>query len=75
VLLLSAVLTAGYLLSIVIRGFFPGEEAAREALPPSEPGWAMRIPMLILAALCLLGGMFPGAILEATQSIAAAVVH
>ena len=62
VLLISALLTAGYLMPIVIRGFFPGEDAP--ALPACEPGWGMRGPLILLTALMVLLGMFPGALIS-----------
>ena len=74
VLLISAVLTAGYLFSIVIRGFFPGSDVPREAIQKAEPTWVMLAPMMVLAAACLLIGMFPTALANLAQAIAAAVM-
>lgn len=56
VLLISALLTAGYLLPITVSGFFPGEDAV---LPEKndEGGWAMVGPIWILAGLTLLLGL------------------
>lgn len=58
VLLLSALLTAGYLLSITIRAFFPGEDVLRPER--KEANWRMLVPMLLLAAAIVLLGIFPG---------------
>ena len=74
VLLLSAILTAGYLLSIVIRGFFPGQDAVPEDLTPAEPSWLMLVPMAVLASLCLLLGMFPSALFSFVSVIASALI-
>ena len=74
VLLVSAILTAGYLFSIVIRGFFPGNEIKREDLPKAEPTLVMLAPMIVLAALCLLLGMFPTALTGFVSGIAAGVI-
>lgn len=74
VLLVSAVLTAGYLFSIVIRGFFPGAGAPREALPKAEPTYVMLLPMMLLAALCLLLGMFPAALTGLASAIASGLM-
>ena len=74
VLLISAILTAGYLFSIVIRGFFPGHEVKREDLPKAEPTWIMLAPMAVLAGLCLLLGMFPGALTSFVSGIAATLL-
>lgn len=74
VLLISAVLTAGYLFSIVIRGFFPGNDVSRDSLVKAEPTWVMLAPMMLLAALCLLMGMFPTALTDLAAAIASVVV-
>lgn len=59
VLLVSALLTAGYLLPITIRGFFPGREFDYERLKKKEPNPAMLLPIIALTALAALSGMFP----------------
>ncbi|MBQ8536478.1 MAG: proton-conducting membrane transporter [Clostridia bacterium] len=74
VLLISAVLTAGYLFSIVIRGFFPGAQVAQESLVKAEPTWVMLAPMMLLAALCLGLGMFPTALTNLAAAIAGLVM-
>ena len=61
ILLLSALLTAGYLLPIVTRGFFPGQDYIAER---REVGRSMLVPMLVLAALTLVLGLFPGGVLR-----------
>ena len=57
-LLISAILTAAYLFTIVIRGCFPGEEA--EIGPRCEAGWRMLLPMFVYAALIVGLGLFSG---------------
>lgn len=71
VLLVSALLTALYLLPIVADGFFPGEDFAPQV---REVGWAMRVPMLVFAAAVLLLGVFSGTVTELLAPIAAALV-
>ncbi len=56
VLLLSALLTAGYLLPISIQGFFPGADAPEAE--GQEAAALMKGPMLILAAAVVLLGLF-----------------
>lgn len=58
VLLISALLTAGYLLPITIDGFFPGENITVPKC--SEGGKKMLIPLIILATLALLFGLISG---------------
>ena len=50
VLLISALLTAIYMLTMVMRGFFPvkgDEENMSEKI--QDPGWQMKLPLFILA--------------------------
>ena len=62
VLLISALLTAGYLLPVTMRGFFPGKNAGEEqqetAVDEEPPGF-MLVPMIILAALTIILGVLP----------------
>ncbi len=64
VLLISALLTAGYLLPLAIDGFFPGSgfdetELASRKLLGKEPSWQMLIPVLVLTAGAVAFGCFP----------------
>ena len=61
VLLVSALLTAGYLLPISFRGFFPGkgEDGERRLYEKCEPTYVMLVPMILLTALMVLLGIFP----------------
>lgn len=70
VLLLSALLTAGYLLPITIQGFFPGEDYDYKHLEKKEPGLFMSIPVLVLTVLSVWMGLFPGALTGLIQEIA-----
>lgn len=62
VLLISALLTAGYLLPVTIRGFFPGEDYHYEAEKIREP-LLMILPIGILTLLVVLLGVCPGEVL------------
>ena len=74
VLLLSALLTAGYLFPPIIRGFFPGADL------PETPGerlhepWQLTVPLIFLAAVCGLLGLFPDLLTSVMQRIAGAVL-
>lgn len=59
VLLVSALLTAGYLLPITIVGFFPGPDFNYDTFKKIEPNWLMTVPLVVLTAGILLIGMFP----------------
>ena len=62
ILLLSALLTAGYLLPISISGFFPGDDHKAEIR--QEAGPLMLAPMLILAISSVLIGFFLNGIIQ-----------
>ena len=64
VLLVSALLTAGYLLPIAIEGFFPGPEFDYEHLEKKDPTSQMLIPIMLLAAFAVLLGVFPNSFVD-----------
>ena len=59
VLLASALLTAGYLVSVVIAAFFPGEEFDYAGLVKKEPNVTMLLPMILFAGIVVILGIFP----------------
>ena len=58
VLMISAFLTAGYLLPIVVDGFFPGEDVDPDSLPKKEPPALMTVPMIALCCVAVILGLF-----------------
>ena len=64
ILLLSALLTAGYLLPITLQGFFPGADYDYGALKKKEPSWLMTVPILVLTILSVVIGLFPGGLIQ-----------
>lgn len=74
VLLLSAILTAAYLLPVSIHGFLPGRDAKLPDLTPVRVGPLMMIPMGLLALLTLLGGMFPDRLLAYLRAVSGLIV-
>ena len=59
VLLVSALLTAGYLLPVTMQGFFPGEEYDASRFAGKEPSYWMLVPLLALAVVTVWIGLFP----------------
>lgn len=68
VLLISALLTAGYLLPLTMKGFFPGEDyeypvrkenKGKLLKSPKEASFLMLVPIVILTVLAVALGMFP----------------
>ena len=66
-------MTAGYLLPIVTRGFFPGRDFDYAGLQKKEPTRYMTVPLMILAALAVLLGIFPGPLTEFIGGVSAAL--
>ena len=69
VLLISALLTAGYLLPISMKGFLPGKEFDYAHLIRKEANLAMLIPVSMLSLLALLLGIFCGPLVQYVEKI------
>lgn len=74
ILLISALLTAGYLLPITIKGFLPGADFDYGSLQKREPNLWMLIPLIILAALSVGLGIFPNPLTEFVRTIVGTVL-
>ena len=74
ILLVSALLTAGYLLPVTIKGFLPGDDFDYSTLKKCEPNLVMLIPLLILGILTVLLGIFPTPIVDFISNITTAVL-
>lgn len=74
ILLVSALLTAGYLLPLTIHGFFPGADYDYDKLQKQEPSKWMTVPILILTILSVLIGLFPNLITDYLTVIVSAVL-
>ena len=59
ILLVSALLTAGYLLPLMVLGFLPGADYDYKKLTNREPSLFMTIPIIIMTLLSLLVGLVP----------------
>lgn len=70
VLLISALLTAGYLLPITMRGFFCGADDRCADLAKKEPPFLMLVPLIVLAALAVLLGVFPNELIMVCRRLA-----
>ena len=73
ILLVSALLTAGYLLSVSIHAFFPGEGMVQVKETKKEPV-LMLIPIACLAAVSFLGGLFATPVTDIIGKIASSVI-
>ena len=70
-LVISALLTAAYLFTVVLRAFFPCGDFRPETLSDvRDPGWRMKLPYFVLCAAMLCLGCFSGPLLAVLQEIA-----
>ena len=71
VLLLSALLTAIYMLTIVVRAFFPGRDFDYESIKDCEdPSWKMKLPIIVFSIVILVFGICSGPLLSFLELIA-----
>lgn len=74
VLIISALLTAAYLLSVTINGFLPGNDFDYATLENKEPGKLMTVPMMVLAAGVVLCGVLAQPLTQVIATAAAAIL-
>lgn len=72
VLMISALLTAGYLLTTSIRAFFP--VAKGEKVTVNEANGLMTVPLIILTGAIVLFGVFPSPLISFVQNLAQSFV-
>lgn len=73
-LLASALLTALYMMNIVIHAFFPKKDFDYSTLPGvTDPGWKMCTPLLIFSIGTVALGIFSGPLVQFFQKVAAGI--
>lgn len=77
VLLISALLTAGYLMPIAIHAFFsPCDEGCQATVNSvKKTGPLMNIPLILVSALTLILGVFPGPFIRLFDGLAQLLAH
>lgn len=71
-LMISALLTAIYMLTITVRAFFPGRGFDYSGSAQiRDPGWMMLLPLAIFVAAMFVFGLHPQPVIGALESIAA----
>ncbi len=70
ILLISALLTALYMLSISVRAFFSPLQTLPGLPSPKESGWRMLLPLCLFAVLVLVMGIHPQPFLRLVSAIA-----
>ena len=73
-LLVSALLTAIYMLSIVVRAFFPGKDFDDSAVQNvHDPNWKMLLPLCVFTAFIILFGLHSQPIVNFFYRVAAGI--
>lgn len=75
-LLVSALLTAIYMLSIVIRAYFPGNDFDYGKLHDDicDPDWRMLLPLVLFVILMVVFGVYNAPVVKFFQSVAAGAI-
>lgn len=73
-LIVSALLTGGYLIPIFVDAFFPGQDYNYNKLTSYEPTKFMTIPLVILTVVVILLGMFPNFLIVFFNGIAESIL-
>ena len=68
-LMVSALLTAGYLMSIVMKAFFPSKDFDYANLKSKEPNYLMTVPLVLLAVAVVGMGIMPTPLLDVIGGI------
>ena len=69
-LLISALLTAIYMLTIVVRAYFPGKDFDYGAIADvDDPNWMMLVPLGVFAFLILFFGLCSGQVSELLRNV------
>ncbi len=74
ILLTSALLTAGYLVTISIDAFIPGADFDYKKVKKTEPNKYMTIPLVLLSAACVICGTFATPLINYFTNIAKLII-
>lgn len=71
-LLVSAVLTAIYMMGMIVRAYFPKQDFDYDAIEgAADPNWMMLVPLFLFVAGIVVLGLYPTPLLELFGKIAA----
>lgn len=74
-LLVSALLTAIYMMTIVVRAYFPGKDFDYETVRTvRDPGWMMLVPLVVFAVFMFVFGLHSAPVIRLMEEIAAAAM-
>ncbi len=70
-LLISALLTAIYMLTIVIRAFFPGKDFDGSSIKDvKDPSWKMLVPLVVFTVFIILFGVYSTPVVNFLKGVA-----
>ncbi len=70
-LLVSALLTAIYMLTMVVRAFFPGKDFDYKAISDvKDPGWKMLLPLFVFTIFIIGFGLYSQPIVDFFMNVA-----
>lgn len=70
-LLISALLTAIYMLTIVIRAFFPGKDFDDSSIKDvKDPSWKMLVPLVVFTVFIILFGLYSTPVVNFLKGVA-----
>ena len=72
-LLIAAVLTAIYIFTVVYPAFFMKLHEEKGESLSGDPGWRMKVSLILLSVLLVLAGVFAGRIMAYLTAIAGGV--
>ena len=72
-LLVSALLTAIYMLNVVIRAFFPRENSCLKIEQATDPSWKMCLPLVLCAGAVVVLGLFSEPLISFFADVAAGI--
>lgn len=73
-ILVSALLTAIYMLTIVVRAFFPGKDFDYGTIADAgDPNWMMMLPLCVFVAVMFVIGLHPQFLTEALEQVVSSV--
>lgn len=73
-LIVSALLTGGYLIPIFVDAFFPGQDYEYNKLTNFEPTKFMTVPLIILTISAVLLGVFPNFLIDFFKTVAGSII-
>lgn len=73
ILLVSALLTAGYLVPVFANAFFPGADFDYRSVKKLDPNAFMLVPLVVLTALAVGFGVFPNQLISFIMNITTSI--